>query len=123
MSRIGNSQIIIPEGVTVNHENSMIIVKGNLGEISQEIDNMISVNIEDNIIRFSRNDEDKDSRSKHGLYRSLISNMIEGVVKGHTKKLELRGVGYRATTQGNVLDISVGSVSYTHLTLPTIYSV
>lgn len=111
MSRIGNSQIIIPEGVTVNHENSMIIVKGNLGEISQEIDNMISVNIEDNIIRFSRNNEDKDSRSKHGLYRSLISNMIEGVFKGHTKKLELRGVGYRATTQGNVLDISVG---YSH---------
>ena len=111
MSRIGNSQIIIPEGVTVNHDNSMIIVKGNLGELSQEIDNMISVNIEDNIIRFSRNDEDKDSRSKHGLYRSLISNMIEGVVKGHTKKLELRGVGYRATTQGNVLDISVG---YSH---------
>ncbi len=111
MSRIGNSQIIIPEGVMVTHENSMIIVKGNLGELSQEIDNMISVNIEDNIIRFSRNDEDKDSRSKHGLYRSLISNMIEGVIKGHTKKLELRGVGYRATTQGNVLDISVG---YSH---------
>ena len=111
MSRIGNSEIIIPEGVTVTHENSMIIVKGTLGEISQEIDKMISVNIEDNIIRFSRNDEDKDSRSKHGLYRSLISNMIEGVSKGHTKKLELRGVGYRATTQGNVLDISVG---YSH---------
>ena len=89
----------------------MIIVKGTLGELSQEIDKMISVNIEDNIIRFSRNDEEKDSRSKHGLYRSLISNMIEGVSKGHTKKLELRGVGYRATTQGNVLDISVG---YSH---------
>ena len=110
MSRVGNSEIMIPEGVTVTYDKNIIIVKGALGELSQEIDT-VNVNIVDNIVRFSRDKEDKDVRSKHGLYRSLISNMIEGVSKGHTKKLELRGVGYRATNQGNVLDISVG---YSH---------
>ena len=111
MSRIGNSEIIIPEGVTVTNEKNIITVKGPLGELLQEIDTMINFKIIDNSIMFSRNEEDNDSRSKHGLYRSLIANMIEGVTKGHTKKLELRGVGYRATTQGNVLDISAG---YSH---------
>ena len=110
MSRVGNSEIMIPEGVTVTYDKNIIIVKGALGELSQEIDT-VNVNIVDNIVRFSRDKEDKDVRSKHGLYRSLVANMIEGVSKGHTKKLELRGVGYRATNQGNVLDISVG---YSH---------
>ena len=111
MSRIGNNPIAIPEGVTVSLEGNVIIVKGTIGELSQEIDTSISVTIADSIITFTRESEDKEHRSKHGLYRSLVANMTEGVSKGFTKKLELRGVGYRATIQGNTLDISTG---YSH---------
>ena len=111
MSRIGNNPIEITEGVTVDKQGSLIIVKGKLGELSQEIDQNISVDITDNIITLSRNSDNKEHRSKHGLYRALIANMIEGVSKGHSKKLEFRGVGYRATASGQTLDISVG---YSH---------
>ena len=111
MSRIGNNPIEIPEGVTVTLQGNIINVKGKLGELSQEVDSSVVVSIADNIISLSRDSEDKEIRSKHGLYRALISNMIKGVSVGHTKKLEFRGVGYRAATQGQKLDISVG---YSH---------
>jgi large subunit ribosomal protein L6 len=111
MSRIGNNPITVPETVNVSLEGSEIIVKGKLGELSQTIDSSISVSVNENIISLTRESDNKDVRSKHGLYRALISNMIEGVNNGHTKKLELRGVGYRASTQGKKLDISVG---YSH---------
>ena len=111
MSRIGNNPITITEGVTVTQEGAVITVKGKLGELSQEIDTSVSVIISDNIITLSRESDHKDHRSKHGLYSALIANMIEGVSQGYSKKLELRGVGYRATTQGQNLDISVG---YSH---------
>jgi|TARA_B100000497_G_C7682463_1_gene412994 large subunit ribosomal protein L6 len=111
MSRIGNNPITVPETVNVSLQGSVIIVKGKLGELSQTIDSSISVSVNENIISLSRQSDNKDVRSKHGLYRALISNMIEGVNNGHTKKLELRGVGYRASTQGKKLDISVG---YSH---------
>ena len=111
MSRIGNNPIAIPEGVTVTLNGEVITVKGKLGELTQEIDASISVTIADNVVSFARGSDDKDHRAKHGLYRSLVANMIEGVLNGYTKKLELRGVGYRATTQGNTLDISTG---YSH---------
>ena len=111
MSRIGNNPITVPETVNVSIQGSEIIVKGKLGELSQTIDSSISVSVNENIISLSRQSDNKDVRSKHGLYRALISNMIEGVNNGHTKKLELRGVGYRASTQGKKLDISVG---YSH---------
>ena len=111
MSRIGNNPIEITEGVTVDQQGSLIIVKGKLGELSQEIDQNISVDITDNIITLSRNSDNKEYRSKHDLYRALIANMIEGVSKGHSKKLEFRGVGYRAAASGQTLDISVG---YSH---------
>ena len=111
MSRIGNNPITIPEGTTVIQEGNVIIVKGKLGELSQDIDAIISLTIADNTITLSREKDDKEHRSKHGLYRALIANMIEGVSQGFSKKLELRGVGYRATTQGNILDISTG---YSH---------
>tara|TARA_X000000368_G_C22948874_1_gene675689 strand:+ start:222 stop:773 length:552 start_codon:yes stop_codon:yes gene_type:complete len=111
MSRIGKNPIIISEGVTVTQEGGVITVKGKLGELSQDIDVSISVKITDNLITLSRDSDHKDHRSKHGLYRALLANMIEGVSKGFSKKLELRGVGYRATTQGQNLDISVG---YSH---------
>jgi large subunit ribosomal protein L6 len=111
MSRIGNSPIIITEGIDVSLVDGVVFVKGKLGELSQVIDSSIAVSISDNLVTLSRGSEHKDHRSKHGLYRALISNMIEGVSKGYSKKLELRGVGYRATTQGQILDISAG---YSH---------
>ena len=111
MSRIGNNPIAIPEGVTITQEGSLITVKGSLGEISQHVDSSITISITNDMIAFSRNSDDKEIRSKHGLYRALISNMVQGVTQGHSKKLELRGVGYRAVTQGKNLDISVG---YSH---------
>jgi large subunit ribosomal protein L6 len=111
MSRIGNNPITVPESVTVVIEGTLIKVKGNLGEMCQDIDSSVTVSITDNIISLKRNSDDKDVRSKHGLYRALIANMISGVSLGHSKKLELRGVGYRAATQGQNLDISVG---YSH---------
>ena len=111
MSRIGNNPITITEGVTVTQEGAVVMVKGKLGELSQEVDSCISVKIDGNIITLSRESDDKDHRALHGLYRALIANMIEGVANGFSKKLELRGVGYRAAVSGNALDISTG---YSH---------
>jgi large subunit ribosomal protein L6 len=111
MSRIGNNPITIPEAVTVTQEGNVVKVKGNLGELYQDIDSSVTVSIADSTITLVRNSENKSVRSLHGLYRALIANMIKGVTLGHSKKLELRGVGYRASTQGQSLDISVG---YSH---------
>jgi len=107
MSRIGNSPINIPNDVTVSYENNIVTVKGKLGELKQEID-AISVKIEEGTLTLERPSESKDHKSKHGLYRALIFNMIEGVSKGWTKELELVGVGYRATNQGQKLDLALG---------------
>mgnify|MGYP000446276727 FL=1 len=111
MSRIGNSPITITEGVTVTLEGNVVSVKGKLGELSQEIDTAVTVKIDGDTITLSRESDNKDHRSLHGLYRALIANMIEGVTKGYSKKLEFRGVGYRAAVAGNALDISTG---YSH---------
>jgi len=112
MSRIGNNPIVIPEGVTITQDGSVIKVKGSLGELTQDIDSsVVTVSIEDNQVVLSRKSDNKEARSKHGLYRALIANMTQGVSVGHSKILELRGVGYRAATQGKSLDISVG---YSH---------
>ena len=111
MSRIGNNPIAIPEGVAVTRQGTVITVKGNLGDLSQDIDSSVTVSIGDNTITFTRDSDNKEVRSKHGLYRALTANMIKGVTVGHSKKLELRGVGYRAVTQGKTLDVSVG---YSH---------
>ena len=111
MSRIGNSPITITEGVTVTLEGNVVSVKGKLGELSQEIDTAVKVKIDGDTITLSRESDNKDHRSLHGLYRALIANMIEGVTKGYSKKLEFRGVGYRAAVAGNALDISTG---YSH---------
>ena len=108
MSRIGNSPINIPEGVTVKLDNSVIKVAGPKGELEQSYDPAIKVEIADNVITLSRPSEDKDHRSKHGLYRALIFNMIEGVSKGYGKELELYGVGFRAQSQGQQLTLNLG---------------
>ena len=108
MSRIGNNPIDIPEGVTIHFDNNIINVKGKLGELSQEINPAITLNIDENTITLSRKDDLKENRSMHGMYRALIFNMVHGVSQGYTKKLELIGVGYRAATNGQKLDFSVG---------------
>lgn len=107
MSRIGKSPITVPEGVTIDVAEGSVTVKGKLGELTQEISD-IAVKVEDGTITLERPNDKKDVRAKHGLYRALINNMIEGVSNGFTKELELVGVGYRASNQGNKLDLAVG---------------
>ena len=107
MSRIGNSPITIPDGVTVELNDNVVTVKGKMGELSQEIKD-VTVKIEEGIITLARPTESKDHKAKHGLYRALINNMILGVSKGWTKELELVGVGYRASNQGQKLDLALG---------------
>ena len=108
MSRIGNAPVAIPDGVEARMEGQTLIVKGPKGELTQAIDDCISVNIADGEITFSRENDHKDQRSKHGLYRSLANNMVEGVSKGYIIKQELVGVGYRAAVQGQKLDLALG---------------
>ena len=107
MSRIGNNPIKIPAEVSIQIEASKIIVKGKLGELVQEYSG-ISLELNNDLLLLKRNSESKDHKSKHGLYRALIANMVEGVSKGFTKELELVGVGYRANSQGQKLDLSLG---------------
>lgn len=108
MSRIGLSPVSIPEGVTVEVNDNVVTVKGKLGELSQEFSN-VGVKVEDGEVIVSRPENfTKDDKAKHGLYRALINNMILGVTKGWTKELELVGVGYRASNQGQKLDLALG---------------
>ena len=107
MSRIGNNPVAIPEGVTVEVKDNEITVKGKLGELTQSIEG-VSVKVEDGNVFVTRPSESKEHKAKHGLYRALVDNMIEGVSKGWTKQLELVGVGYRASNQGQKLDLAVG---------------
>ena len=107
MSRIGKNPITVPEGVTVNVADGVVTVKGKLGELKQEF-SQIDVIIEDGIITLERSSDKKEEKAKHGLYRALINNMIEGVANGFTKQLELVGVGYRASNQGQKLDLALG---------------
>jgi large subunit ribosomal protein L6 len=107
MSRIGKNPITVPEGVTLEIKDNTITAKGKLGELTQEYSD-ITIKQEDGSITLERTSDKKDQRAKHGLYRALIANMIEGVSKGWTKELELVGVGYRASNQGQKLDLAVG---------------
>lgn len=107
MSRIGKSPIAIPAGVTVEVKDAVITVKGKLGELSQDFSD-VSVKVEEGQVIVERATDHKNDRSKHGLYRALINNMIVGVSEGFTKELELVGVGYRAANQGQKLDVALG---------------
>ena len=107
MSRVGNNPISLPEGVSVDIEENKIIIKGKKGELSQDYSG-VSISLEDNNILIKRKSEQKGIKSKHGLYRSLINNMVIGVSKGFIKELELVGVGYRANNQGQKLDLALG---------------
>ena len=110
MSRIGNNPVAIPEGVTVEVNGQVITVKGKLGELTQEFV-AVSIAVEEGQVWVTRPSDAKDHRARHGLYRSLVNNMIKGVSTGWSKQLELVGVGYRASNQGNKLDLAVG---YSH---------
>ncbi|TLP82154.1 50S ribosomal protein L6 [Maribacter sp. ACAM166] len=107
MSRIGNNPIAIPEGVTIEISDNIISVKGKLGELTQEFSG-VAIKIEDEQAWVTRPSDSNEHKAKHGLYRSLIVNMVEGVSKGWTKELELVGVGYRAINQGQKLELALG---------------
>ena len=111
MSRIGKLPISIPAGGTVSMKDDIVTVKGPKGELSQSVNPDIKVEFEDGVINVSRQNDDGPHRSMHGLYRSLINNMVVGVSEGFKKSMELVGVGYRVSNQGQVLEFSVG---YTH---------
>ena len=110
MSRIGKNPVTIPSGVTVDITEGLITVKGKLGQLTQEFSD-VTIKIEEGQVIVERSSDHKDQRAKHGLYRSLINNMIDGVAEGFTKQLELVGVGYRASNQGQKLDLALG---YSH---------
>lgn len=109
MSRIGRKEIILPEGVelTVSPDN-VVTVKGSKGTLTQAVDKVITVNKNDNVITLTRDSDLGPTRAKHGLYRSLIANMVEGVSKGFVKELTINGVGYKAQMQGNKLVMNLG---------------
>lgn len=112
MSRIGRAPIVVPPKVQLDWtEGNFVTVKGPKGELSQQVDPELSLKIENGELTVSRPDDSREHRSKHGLYRSLINNMVVGVTTGYTKSLEIHGVGYRANKVGNNLVILVG---YSH---------
>lgn len=108
MSRIGKNPVAFPQGVEVSVNDNVVTVKGKLGELSQTISEGITLKIEDALITLERASESKTHRAQHGLMRALINNMVEGVSKGYTKELELVGVGYRASNQGQKLELALG---------------
>ena len=112
MSRIGNAPINIPSGVEVQvAKDNLVTVKGKLGELQQQVDPDLTVKVEDGAMSVERPTEQKRHKALHGLYRSLLANMVVGVSEGYKKELELVGVGYRASNKGQLLDLSVG---YSH---------
>jgi len=111
MSRIGKNPVSIPQGVDVNINDNVVTVKGNLGVLTQTISEGIIIKIENSTVFLERVSDSKIHTAQHGLMRALINNMIEGVSKGWTKELELVGVGYRASSQGQKLDLALG---YSH---------
>lgn len=111
MSRIGRMPISVPAGVDVKCENNLVTVKGPKGEIKRQFNNKMTIEIADGTVTVSRPDETKESKSLHGLTRTLLANMVEGVTSGYSKTLEIEGVGYRAAKQGSNLVMNLG---YSH---------
>lgn len=108
MSRIGFASIDVPSGITISFANNVVTVKGKSAELVQELKEGFDVKIENGVLTVERPSDSKEDKSLHGLYRALINNMVEGLDKGFTKELELVGVGYRASNQGQKLDLSLG---------------
>ena len=118
MSRIGKLPITVPAGVTVEMKDNVITVKGPKGELKQAVNPNITVEIENNEIKVSRPNDERESRAQHGLYRALIPNMVEGVSNGFKKEMEIVGVGYRATSNGQVLELALGFSHAIYLKMP-----
>ena len=119
MSRIGKLPVNLPAGVTVTvGKDNVITVKGPKGELSQEINSDIKVSVEDGLLSVTRPSDDRIHRALHGLYRSLINNMVIGVSEGYRKELELVGVGYRASNADQLLELSLGFTHNIHMMLP-----
>lgn len=118
MSRIGKAPIAIPAGVTVSVKDNVVTVKGPKGELTQEVNPIIKVSVEDGHVHVTRPDDERQNRALHGLYRALIHNMVVGVSEGYRKELELVGVGYRATATGQVLELSLGYSHAIYIKLP-----
>lgn len=108
MSRIGKMPISVPAGVEVKNDNNTITVKGPKGELTKQFSKELAINVADGVITVSRPSDDKMHRSLHGLTRTLIANMVEGVTNGFSKTLEIEGVGYRAAKQGNKINLNLG---------------
>ena len=108
MSRIGKKPITVPAGVTVKVENNLVTVKGQKGELQRQISNAMKVTLDNGVITVERPNDEKENRSLHGLSRTLINNMIEGVTHGFSKTLEIQGVGYRAAKQGQNINFTLG---------------
>ena len=111
MSRIGNKPIEIPAGIDVKVEGNTVTVSGKGITLSQTIDSRIGVKMDGNVMHITRANEEKETKSMHGLYRALIHNMVEGIDKGFSKELEINGIGYRAAKQGKQIVLNVG---YSH---------
>lgn len=111
MSRIGKNPITVPSGVELSIQGNVVTVKGPKGELTQEVDENISLNYADSVLTLSRPNDNKDIRAKHGLYRALINNMVVGVSEGYKVQLQMVGVGFRASAQGQQLSVSLG---YSH---------
>ena len=118
MSRIGKLPVSIPAGVTGTVKDGVVTVKGAKGELSQAVDARIAVAVEEGQVVVSRQSDERQERSLHGLYRALIHNMVVGVSEGFSKTLELVGVGYRASNQGQLLELSLGFTHNIFLQLP-----
>lgn len=118
MSRIGKLPISVPSGVSVTIKENVVTVKGPKGELSQDINPDITVALEDGVVTVSRPSDEKDHRAMHGLYRALLSNMMTGVSQGFTAKMELVGVGYRASSTGQILELALGYSHPIHIQLP-----
>ena len=118
MSRIGKAPIEIPAGVTVTVNGDLVTVKGPKGELSQKVNSDLTVKVEDGHVVVTRPSDDREHRAQHGLYRALIHNMVVGVSQGYRKEMELVGVGYRATSEGQVLELSLGFSHAIFIKLP-----
>ena len=123
MSRIGKLPISVPAGVTISVDKTLVTVKGPKGVLTQEVDSNITVVVEDGICKVSRHDDEKQNRAFHGLYRSLIDNMVVGVSEGYKKTLELVGVGYRVSNQGQVLEFALGYTHNIFMSLPDVIKI
>ena len=119
MSRIGNAPVTIPEGVEITQGDGIVTIKGKKGELTQEMDSCVEMKIEDNSVTFNRKTNAPEDRAKHGLYRSLVQNMVVGVSEGFKKELEVIGVGYRAVAKGQLLEMALGFSHAVVLEIPT----